>query len=304
MTVSRVYTTGVFDILHCGHLTLLSRAAALGPLTVGLMTDVGVEKTKGALPILSLAEREAQIRCLPFVGEVIHYTATDQVSMYEMLKPQIVVQGDDWLHSADRSSALDYLRKHKIRLILLPRTEGISTTEIRRRVTRSARHDEQFLLDRLHPFGIDRLRPFQAYDESTVRRLERRITNDRTFSNPLSVLRDGIVVDGANRLEALRRLGAKHVPCVAYDDAEVERLGQRALPRTTPDDIRRAAQKGELLHRGDAPHRVDQNVLRLLIALDSLTTDVAPNLTAVVRERIGAGAVRFFPSSVFLCDEW
>jgi phosphoenolpyruvate phosphomutase len=158
MSASRVYTTGVFDILHCGHLTLLSRAAALGPLTVGLMSDVGVEKTKGALPILSLAEREAQIRCLPFVAEVVHYTEIDQVSMYEMLQPQIVVQGDDWLHSADRSSALGYLRKHRIRLILLPRTEGISTTEIRRRIAHRTRHDDQPLLDRLHPAAAARPR--------------------------------------------------------------------------------------------------------------------------------------------------
>jgi hypothetical protein len=55
----RVYTTGVFDILRRGQLNILTQAAAPGELTVGVMTDQGVEDTKGLRPILTLEEREA-----------------------------------------------------------------------------------------------------------------------------------------------------------------------------------------------------------------------------------------------------
>lgn len=323
---ARVYTTGVFDILHRGHLNVLTQAAALGSLTVGIMTDAGVEKAKGVPPILSLAEREAQIRSLPFVADVVQYGDTDQLGMYAALQPSIVVQGDDWLHSADRTSALNYLREHRIRLILLPRTDGISTTEIRRRVERSSRKDEQFLLERLRVFGIDQLRLFERYDEDKVRRLQRKIASEGCFLNPISVVREKVVVDGVNRLEALRRLGAKHVPCVIYDYDEIDLVGnvhyildgkvtrlsefarergeRREFRRRSPDDILRAAETGELIPNGETFHRVPQSVVRLRIPLASLTADVGPDLTAIVRERIEAGAIRFFQSSVYLCDEW
>lgn len=322
----RVYTTGVFDILHRGHLNVLTQAAALGSLTVGIMTDTGVEKAKGVPPILSLSEREAQIRSLPFVADVVQYGDTDQVGMYGSLRPDIVVQGDDWLHSADRTSALAYLREHKIRLILLPRTDGISTTEIRRRVERSSRRDEQFLLERLRLLDASELRLFEEYDEEKVRRLQRKIASEQVFFNPISVVREKVVIDGVNRLEALRRLGVRHIPCVMYDYSEIDLVGnvhylldgkvtrlsefarergeRREFRRRSPEDILRAAETGELIPNGETFHRVPQSVVRLPISLGSLTADVAPDLTAIVRERIEAGAIRFFQSSVYLCDEW
>ena len=91
----RIFTTGVFDILHRGHLNILTQAAALGDLVVGIMTDQGVEDTKGTRPILTLEERDAQVRSLPFVSEVIHYTNVDQRDNYRSVKPDIVVQGDE-----------------------------------------------------------------------------------------------------------------------------------------------------------------------------------------------------------------
>lgn len=321
----RVYTTGVFDILHRGHLNILTQAAALGELVVGVMTDQGVENTKGARPILSLEEREAQIRSLPFVAQVIHYTDPDQRSNYAAVQPGIVVQGDDWLFSADRTSALAYLREHGIRLVLLPRTQGISTTEIRRRVERSGRRDERFLRDRLKLVPLAELRRFEAHDETKVARLVEKIRADGVFFNPLAVVREKIVVDGANRLEALTRLEAVVAPCVVYDYSEIDLLGnvhflndgvrtrlsefareegeRVEFPRRSPAEIVAAAEAGRLIPNGETFHRLPQSVIRLPIPLEALRS---PNfdLAGEVDRRIRDGRIRYFQSGVYVCDEW
>lgn len=322
----RVFTTGVFDILHRGHLNILTQAAALGELTVGIMTDQGVEDTKGSRPILSLEERDAQIRSLPFVANVIHYTDVDQRTNYMNLRPDIVVQGDDWLFSADRTTALNFLRENSIRLVLLPRTQGISTTEIRRRVARSGRRDEQMLRERLRMVPVSDLRRYEAHDDAKVERLVVKIEGEGVFFNPLSVVRELIVIDGANRFEALRRLGARQVPCLVYDYSDVDLLGnvhfindgvktrlsefareqgeRIEFVRRTPDDIRAAAEKGELIPSGETFHRVPQSVIRLPIPLSALRAEQPFDLARCVDQRIRDGNIRFFQSSVYVCDEW
>ena len=322
----RVYTTGVFDILHRGHLNILTQAAALGDLTVGIMTDQGVEDTKGARPILSIEERDAQIRSLPFVDEVIQYTDVDQRANYARIKPDIVVQGDDWLFSADRGPALDYLRENGIRLVLLPRTQGISTTEIRRRVARSGRRDEQFLRERLRMVPIEDIRIYEAHDDVKVERLVRKIEAEQVFFNPISVVSELIVIDGANRFEALKRLGARRAPCVVYDYSDVDLLGnvffinsgvktrlsefareqgeRIEFPRRTPDDIRNAVAKGEFIPNGETFHRVSQSVIRLPLPLSALTAEQPFDIAAFVEQRIRDGQIRFYQSSVYVCDEW
>ena len=269
----KIYTTGVFDILHRGHLNILTQAAALGDLTVGIMTDRGIEETKGRRPILSLEERDAQIRSLPWVSEVLHYTSTDQRPNYRALEPDIVVQGDDWLHSADRSDALDYLRENTIRLVLLPRTEGISTSEIRKRVQRSERRDESFLRDHVRLPELDELRLFEQYADEKVERLVEKISRDGVFLNPISIVEELIVIDGVNRLEAVRRLGGRRIPCVVYNYADVDLLanvhfkkdgkitrlsefareeGERIeFPRRSTSDIIAAVEAGELIPNGE-----------------------------------------------------
>ena len=323
----RVYTTGVFDILHRGHLNILTQAAALGELTVGIMTDQGVESTKGARPILSLEEREAQIRSLPFVAQVMHYTDPDQRANYASVRPDIVVQGDDWLFSADRSTALNFLRDNGIRLVLLPRTAGISSTEIRKRVERSGRRDERFLRERLRMVPLADLRRYEAHDDAKVAKLVAKISAERVFFNPISVVRELIVIDGANRLEALRRLGARTVPCVIYDYSDIDLLGnvhyfnggvrtrlsefareegeRVEFPRRTPADIYAAAESGQMIPNGETFHRVPQSVIRLPIPLRSVDVRRRPSTCRPSWiERISRGQIRFFQSSVYVCDEW
>lgn len=131
-----VYTSGVFDILHRGHINILVKAKELGDkLVVGIQEDRAVFESKAQMPALSTEERVAQMRALPFVDEVITYSSgIDPSDALARVKPNIMVQGDDWPQQMDRAKIINYLNAHNIQLVLVPYTKEISDTEIKRRI--------------------------------------------------------------------------------------------------------------------------------------------------------------------------
>jgi len=137
--VGVVYTSGVFDILHRGHLNILNHARTLGKkLTVGIQNDQAVFENKGYYPVLKTKERLEQMRSLPFVDEVIeYYSGVNQASILAKVKPDTMIQGDDWPLQADRTKVMQYLKDHGIKLVLVPYTKEISDTEIKRRIWES-----------------------------------------------------------------------------------------------------------------------------------------------------------------------
>lgn len=130
-----VYTTGVFDMLHPGHLNILRRARALGNrLIVGIQDDESVIKQKNRKPIMSCAERIIMLESLPFVNVVLPYSDLDQRKILKLIHPDIIVQGEDWQKTGDRKEILKFLKENSIRLIQFPYTKNISTTEIKMRI--------------------------------------------------------------------------------------------------------------------------------------------------------------------------
>lgn len=127
-----VYTTGVFDLLHPGHLNILKRARALGDrLVVGVQDDESVYQQKGRLPAMNCSDRILMLETLPFVDIVIPYYDLDQRKILSLIRPDIMVQGEDWLITGDRTEIVNFLQQNKIRLIQLPYTRTISTTKIK-----------------------------------------------------------------------------------------------------------------------------------------------------------------------------
>lgn len=330
---------GVFDVLHVGHLNVLTNARAMGDsLTVAVQDDAGVLASKGQAPILTLAERMEQLRALPFVDAVIDYSSgegADAVAVCRRERPDIVVQGDDWLHSADRSEILALFRVTRTRLILLPRTEHISSTEIKRRISDGNRRDDE-VLKNLQLLPIGALSLYEEYDEAKVRNLVRKITQDGVFFNPITVgtwdadgVRLYIVVDGVNRLEALRRLEGKNVPCMLFDyrqidlqpnvhyvqeDGTVARASEfmtgkgerREFPPVTREDIVRFVQEGRMVQSGATWHTPPCSALRLRVPLAGLVDgSMTPEqFTAFVLENEAKGNIRYLQRSVYVCDEW
>ena len=120
-----VITYGTFDILHVGHINLLRRARAMGDrLVVGLSSDqFNQSKHKSAL--LTYENRRAVLEAIRWVDEVFPETAWDQkVDDIKRYAAGIFVMGHDW------EGKFDFLSEH-CQVFYLPRTEDISTTEIK-----------------------------------------------------------------------------------------------------------------------------------------------------------------------------
>ena len=217
-----VYTSGVFDLLHPGHLNLLRKARALGDkLIVGVQEDNSVEKQKGEKPIMTCEQRMAMLEALPFVDIVFPYSDLDQRKMLKLLRPNIVVQGGDWLKTENRTMIVQYLEKNDIKLIQFPYTKGISSAKIKKKIFSDLKQTEKNIsLDfdfykRLKLVPIDSLLIYENFDSRKVKKLIYNISVSRIFFNPItagSISKSDkyLVIDGANRLEALKRLKASY----------------------------------------------------------------------------------------------
>lgn len=95
-----VFTNGVFDILHRGHVTCLAQAAALGKsLVIALNTDASVRRLgKGDdRPINVLEDRAAVIAALACTSLVTWFDEDTPLALIEQVLPDVLVKGGDWL---------------------------------------------------------------------------------------------------------------------------------------------------------------------------------------------------------------
>jgi rfaE bifunctional protein nucleotidyltransferase chain/domain len=93
-----VFTNGVFDIIHSGHIDYLTKAKALGDiLFVGLNSDVSVKKIKGEKrPILNETERALILSNLKPVDYVTLFDEETPAKLIKELIPDVLVKGADW----------------------------------------------------------------------------------------------------------------------------------------------------------------------------------------------------------------
>lgn len=128
------YTAGVFDMFHTGHLNLLKNAKGMcDRLVVGVTTDE-LAMYKGKRPIISFEERIEIVRSICYVDAVVSQEDMDKKKMCEKLGAQILFVGDDW-YGTEKWDAYEHeLAEIGKRIIYLPYTKGISTSEIRKRI--------------------------------------------------------------------------------------------------------------------------------------------------------------------------
>ncbi len=129
-----VFTNGLFDLLHVGHVDYLQRARALGDaLIVGLNSDASARTLKGpAHPILPQDERSRLLAALCAVDAVVVFDGPTASDLIRTLAPDIYVKGGDYAKKSwpERETALTC----GCRVELLPFLEGHSTTQIIARI--------------------------------------------------------------------------------------------------------------------------------------------------------------------------
>ena len=131
-----VFTNGVFDILHPGHVRYLQDARALGDLLiVGLNADASVRRNKGPdRPINSEAERAEILAALACVDAVVLFEEDTPDAIVQLVQPDILVKGADW--PADQIVGRDTVEARGGRVVLMPVEPGHSTSAIINRVRR------------------------------------------------------------------------------------------------------------------------------------------------------------------------
>jgi D-beta-D-heptose 7-phosphate kinase/D-beta-D-heptose 1-phosphate adenosyltransferase len=129
-----VFTNGVFDILHAGHVQILQRAKRLGDvLVVGLNSDASVRRLKGeARPINHERDRLALVAALDPVDHAILFEEDTPADLIRALRPHVHVKGGDY--TAESLPEIDAVREVGARVEILSLVEGRSTTNVIRKI--------------------------------------------------------------------------------------------------------------------------------------------------------------------------
>jgi len=131
---SIVFTNGVFDLLHPGHVRYLQEARALGDaLFVGLNGDASVKRNKGQdRPIICEAERAELLAALDCVDAVVLFDQDTPGDIIRALQPDVLVKGADW--AADRIVGRDTVEARGGRVVRVTVEQGYSTSALVQKV--------------------------------------------------------------------------------------------------------------------------------------------------------------------------
>lgn len=129
-----VFTNGVFDLLHPGHVRYLQAARRLGDtLIVGLNGDASVRANKGAdRPFTPERERAELLNALGCVDAVVLFDEETPLAVIAALEPDVLVKGADW--AADAIVGREIVEARGGRVVRIPVETGYSTTAIVRRI--------------------------------------------------------------------------------------------------------------------------------------------------------------------------
>lgn len=123
--MKKVITYGTFDLLHWGHIHLLKRAKALGDYLIVAISSDEFNRIKHKEAYHSYEHRKLIIEAIRYVDEVIPENNWEQKREdIEKYGIDVFVMGDDW------EGEFDFL-KEVCEVVYLPRTEGISTSQIK-----------------------------------------------------------------------------------------------------------------------------------------------------------------------------
>lgn len=133
-----VFTNGVFDLLHPGHVRYLQYARSLGDaLIVGVNSDRSVRAIKGpGRPITPAGERAEILEALSCVDAVVIFDEDTPQALVAAIEPDVLVKGGDW--AADAIVGRDLVEARGGRVVRVPVEAGYSTTALIERIQRTS----------------------------------------------------------------------------------------------------------------------------------------------------------------------
>lgn len=138
-----VFTNGCFDVLHAGHVALLEAAAGEGDfLVVAINSDESVRAYKGPTrPVNTQDDRAAVLGALAVVDAVVVYDEETPVELLERLRPDALVKGGEYGEGEIQGEGL--VTGYGGRVVRVPMREGLSSSEVLRRMGRPEAAREQ-----------------------------------------------------------------------------------------------------------------------------------------------------------------
>jgi rfaE bifunctional protein nucleotidyltransferase chain/domain len=125
-----VFTNGVYDLIHAGHVTLLEKSARLGDvLVLGINSDASVHRLKGPKrPIASQIDRVKVLSALTPVTYIAIFNEDTPYELIKALRPDILVKGGDY--ATDQIVGRDLVKK----VVRIPLVKGRSTSNIIKKI--------------------------------------------------------------------------------------------------------------------------------------------------------------------------
>lgn len=129
-----VFTNGVFDLLHRGHVEYLEEAAMLADrLVVGVNSDASVQRLKGPTrPIVPGEERAELVGALACVDAAVLFDEDTPERLIRDVRPNVLVKGGDW--AINQIVGREFVESLGGRVLSIPLREGLSTSKLIERI--------------------------------------------------------------------------------------------------------------------------------------------------------------------------
>ncbi|MBO8463133.1 MAG: glycerol-3-phosphate cytidylyltransferase [Firmicutes bacterium] len=132
--MKKVITYGTYDLLHVGHINLLRRAREYGDYLIVVVSSDEFNALKGKKAFYSFEDRKKILESIRYVDEVLpEYTWEQKIDDVVNNQVDVFVMGDDW------KGKFDFLKEY-CEVVYLPRTDGISTTQIKEELAEKKEH--------------------------------------------------------------------------------------------------------------------------------------------------------------------
>ncbi len=136
--MKKIYVSLIADLLHAGHINILKEASKLGEVTIGLLTLKACGELND-IPYLEYDDRKKVLENLKMVSNIVKQDSASYRFNLDILKPDYVVHGDDWVNNSQykyREEVIDLLKSWNGKLVEIPYSNNINDLQIKEQMTK------------------------------------------------------------------------------------------------------------------------------------------------------------------------